>query len=810
MRLHTQISSLSNYVIILLRSCIVNICRSSRGIQFSEEMGETKGLFFVLLVSLHGTVHAQGVTSCRKPKLDEGYFNSEENVYNEGTTLYYGCNKGRKPVAEGWWGITVCKNSQWTPEPQCIDESDCVAPDNPNAKVRKPSEEGWYKNGRSVNFECDEFYETKRTNAKCENGIWEDLPVCEKRKDLCGEPPQVKNAVITQEYRDTFLDSSSVQYKCQDSYNLNITDPTICISGIWSGIPKCIQVQEPSSAEKTDTGEEAQRPTGRPEPSGSGPFVPGEEAQRPIGRPEPSGSGPFVPGKEAQRPTGRPEPSGSGPFLPVEKCGEKPVVDNGDYISDNNRMALTYKCKMHYELEGPEQVMCHSNGVWSETPVCKAQGVTSCRKPKLDEGYFNSEENVYSEGTTLYYGCNKGRKPVTEGWWGITECKNSQWTPEPRCIDESDCLAPDNPNAKVRRPSEEGWYKNGRSVYFECDEFYETKRTAAKCENGTWEDLPVCEKRKDLCGEPPQVKNAVITQEYRDTFLDSSSVQYKCQDSYNLNITEPTICISGIWSGIPKCIQVQEPSSAEKTHTGEEAQRPIGRPEPRGSGPFVPGKEAQRPTGRPEPSGSGPFLPVEKCGEKPVVDNGDYISDNNRMALTYKCKMHYELEGPEQVMCHSNGVWSETPVCKAQGVTSCRKPKLDEGYFNSEENVYNEGTTLYYGCNKGRKPVTEGWWGITECKNSQWTPEPRCIERKDLCVEPPQVNHAVITQDYQNKFLSGSKVVYKCQTSYTLNGPESIVCISGEWTPTPTCSKEAQRPTGRPEPSGSGPFLPDG
>uniref|UniRef100_A0AAY5KS19 Sushi domain-containing protein n=1 Tax=Esox lucius TaxID=8010 RepID=A0AAY5KS19_ESOLU len=250
-----------------------------------------------------------------------------------------------------------------------------------------------------------------------------------------------------------------------------------------------------------------------------------------------------------------------------------------------------------------------------------AQGVTSCRKPKLDEGYFNSEENVYNEGTTLYYGCNKGRKPVTEGWWGITECKNSQWTPEPRCIDESDCLAPDNPNAKVRRPSEEGWYKNGRSVYFECDEFYETKRTAAKCENGTWEDLPVCEKRKDLCGEPPQVQNAVITQEYSDMFLDSSSVQYKCQDSYNLNINEPTICISGIWSGIPKCSKAR--SSRSTT--------------------------SQR---------------FDKCGEKPVVDNGDYVSDDNRKFLTYECNLYYKLEGPEKVMCHSNGVWSKTPVCK--------------------------------------------------------------------------------------------------------------------------------------------------
>uniref|UniRef100_A0A6Q2X9T1 Sushi domain-containing protein n=1 Tax=Esox lucius TaxID=8010 RepID=A0A6Q2X9T1_ESOLU len=317
---------------------------------------------------------AQGVTSCRKPKLDEGYFNSEENVYNEGTTLYYGCNKGRKPVAEGWWGITVCKNSQWTPEPQCIDESDCVAPDNPNAKVRKPSEEGWYKNGRSVNFECDEFYETKRTNAKCENGIWEDLPVCEKRKDLCGEPPQVKNAVITQEYRDTFLDSSSVQYKCQDSYNLNITDPTICISGIWSGIPKC----KNKNIDLTKSGSEQR------------------SNEHCI-------------------------------CFSVDKCGEKPVVDNGDYISDDTRMALTYKCNLYYKLEGPEKVMCHSNGVWSETPVCKEPCTVSPTSFDLLDATTN--QYVMDGGSSVFLCKQKGYYGTR--YFSHFHCQNGKVTHKP-------------------------------------------------------------------------------------------------------------------------------------------------------------------------------------------------------------------------------------------------------------------------------------------------------------------------------------------------------------------------------------------
>lgn len=60
--------------------------------------------------------------------------------------------------------------------------------------------------------------------------------------------------------------------------------------------------------------------------------------------------------------------------------------------------------------------------------------------------------------------------------------------------DENDCIAPDNPNAKVKTPGVKGWYPNGKVVWFECDGTYEIKGPiTAKCENGTWTKLPLCE-----------------------------------------------------------------------------------------------------------------------------------------------------------------------------------------------------------------------------------------------------------------------------------------------------------------------------
>uniref|UniRef100_A0A6Q2X5K1 Sushi domain-containing protein n=1 Tax=Esox lucius TaxID=8010 RepID=A0A6Q2X5K1_ESOLU len=223
------------------------------------------------LLSIKVEAQASGRV-CQRPQLDNGFVVPEQEIYQDGVSLTYACDRGLKTPLDGWWGTVKCDNGVWSHNPQC-------------------------NNTKGDNdFDCAD----KSDEEYC---------------GMCGEPPRVFNAVITQEYQKKFLSGSEVVYKCQTSYTLNGPESIVCISGEWTPTPTC--------------------------------------------------------SKEAQRPTGRPEPSGSGPFLPVEKCGEKPVVDNGDYISDNNRMALTYKCKMHYELEGPEQVMCHSNGVWSETPVCK-------------------------------------------------------------------------------------------------------------------------------------------------------------------------------------------------------------------------------------------------------------------------------------------------------------------------------------------------------------------------------------------------------------------------------------------------------
>uniref|UniRef100_A0A6Q2XW17 Sushi domain-containing protein n=1 Tax=Esox lucius TaxID=8010 RepID=A0A6Q2XW17_ESOLU len=218
-------------------------------------------------------------------------------------------------------------------------------------------------------------------------------------------------------------------------------------------------------------------------------------------------------------------------------------------------------------------------------PTAQASGRV-CQRPQLDNGFVVPEQEMYQDGVSLTYACDRGLKTPLDGWWGTVKCDNGVWSHNPQC--------------------------------------------------------------NSMCGEPPRVFNAVITQEYQKKFLSGSEVVYKCQTSYTLNGPESIVCISGEWTPTPTCMTAER----DKGHgfTG----RAVGQIQTRHCIPCVRAHQI--------------MITRHKCGEKPVVDNGDYISDNNRMALTYKCKMHYELEGPEQVMCHSNGVWSETPVCKGEGM----------------------------------------------------------------------------------------------------------------------------------------------
>ncbi|XP_077955271.1 complement factor H-like isoform X2 [Gasterosteus aculeatus] len=208
-----------------------------------DKMGWRRYFGFVLLVWFQRLQHVRPSDQpCSAPELNGGYLVPEQSSYDHKTTLYYGCDNGRKPAVEGWWATSTCLDGIWSPKPQCIDETACIEPHIPNVKE---TTSGWYNNKYKKRIECLDGYDLKGNTATttCTNGTWSPVLVCEKNINSCEEPPQIPHAVIIHRgYQEIFPDSTELEYECEDGYSVEGADSKKslnCISGNWTSSPPC-------------------------------------------------------------------------------------------------------------------------------------------------------------------------------------------------------------------------------------------------------------------------------------------------------------------------------------------------------------------------------------------------------------------------------------------------------------------------------------------------------------------------------------------------------------------------------------------
>ncbi|KAK2822109.1 hypothetical protein Q5P01_022174 [Channa striata] len=333
----------------------------------------TTYLGFVFLIWFPGELHAQSAAQpCSPPKL-EGYFVPDQESYSHETSLSYACNDGRKPATEGWWARSTCENGVWSPKPQCIDENLCFPPNIPHA-IYKGTQSGWYDKG-TIRVKCDKGYELKNqaATAKCENGTWSFLPMCEKSLHTCGEPPKVPHAVIIyQEYQEVFPVDSEVQYQCEEGFTMEGGDAMksiICMSGTWTDVPTCTVTGHDGSAE-----------------AGTG------------------GADTTSADSETRTPSG------------ANHCGPPPIVAHSDFQREG--MFLKYQCNSFYKLHGSDTVTCNSDGTWSTPPICK--DAFCVFDPAHYDGFKQTGTEYMQEGKSKYVTC------VFQDYFGRVQCKNGK------------------------------------------------------------------------------------------------------------------------------------------------------------------------------------------------------------------------------------------------------------------------------------------------------------------------------------------------------------------------------------------------
>ncbi|KAM4552672.1 beta-2-glycoprotein 1-like [Odontesthes bonariensis] len=110
-------------------------------------------------------------------------------------------------------------------------------------------------------------------------------------------------------------------------------------------------------------------------------------------------------------------------FTTLDKCGRMPLVSHGVF-EQIGRYVLKYQCIDSYKQEGPDIVVCYSNGTWSEIPTCRAD---KCGEfPVVTDGVVEK-----SDGRALHYACQQYYKLV--GSAEVVCHSGGTWSEAPTC-----------------------------------------------------------------------------------------------------------------------------------------------------------------------------------------------------------------------------------------------------------------------------------------------------------------------------------------------------------------------------------------
>ncbi|CAF1280710.1 unnamed protein product [Adineta steineri] len=414
-------------------------------------------------------------------------------------------------------------------------------------------------------------------------------------------------------------------------------------------------------------------------------------------------------------------------------CPFLTLPDNGKIIySNENKFGsrATYECDPGFVLEGSKHRNCQGDMWWGPTdsvPYCTKE-VFCNRPPDIN----NAVNDIPSTITTFHASYSVTYTCLT-GYIGNgttrSECTFlGQWTFATLKCTPIDCGSP-------------GILRNGflsgerfdypNIIAFFCNDGFELigESTTRACqENGLWSGaMPLC--RKKTCGSPPTVSFGEIIQPDRTT---NETIQYICQDGYQLQGSAVLKCISYQWQPTP------------------------------------------------------PICKPIICEDPQKLFNGYIKSSSNNTSLQYSigskvkfhCPSNLTLSGSHISKCQINGSWSpKIPKCKEP--ISCSIPSLPSNarYLNlhSSNQQINDGHHLEYICGNSRRRHR------IHCRRGKILPKIlKCFNGCRVKNE-----HVIYSKTF---YRHREQVHFTCNNnSLPLLNNETIHCINGTLSKQPVC-----------------------
>ncbi|XP_073904829.1 coagulation factor XIII B chain isoform X2 [Castor canadensis] len=363
-----------------------------------------------------------------------------------------------------------------------------------------------------------------------------------------------------------------------------------------------------------------------------------------------------------------PQCTQNGYFHPVKRTYEE-----GDVIQ--------FFCHENYHLSGSDLIQCYNFGWYPESPVCEGRR-NRCPPPPLPlNSKIQTHSTTYRHGETVHIEC--ALNFVIQGSEQI-RCENGKWTEPPKCIEEKEKIACENPpfienGAAILHST---IYYSGDKVPYRCEKGYHLRGSnEIACNRGKWTLAPECVENIENCKPPPEVMNGEVVGGLQTSYTTGSSVEYRCIEYYLLRGPKLSHCEQGKWSSPPVCLEPCTVSvdhmdrnniEMKWTYEGKVLHGDLvdfvckqGYDLP----PSTPLSELSVQCNRSEVKYPQCVRKESKgrCASPPLIKNGVIISSTvgiyeNGSSIEYRCFDHHFLQGPREAYC-VEGVWTARPLC---------------------------------------------------------------------------------------------------------------------------------------------------
>ncbi|KAH0517158.1 Sushi, von Willebrand factor type A, EGF and pentraxin domain-containing protein 1 [Microtus ochrogaster] len=691
---------------------------------------------------------------CKAPEDPENGHSSGE-IYTVGAEVTFSCEEGYQLL--GVSKVTCLENGEWDQVRPSCEAISCGSP---------PAPENGGVVGSVFTFGSKVTYRLQGPALlECTaSGRW-DRPPPTCHLVSCGEPPVLKDAVIT---GTNFTFGNLVTYTCKEGFTLAGPDTIICLAnGKWnSSNPQCLAVScdEPPTVDHASP-ETAHRLFGDTAfyYCADG-YSLADNSQLIC-----NAQGKWVP------PEGQAVPRCIAHFCEKPPSVSYSILESVSKAKFAAGSVVSFKCLEGFVLNTSAKIECLRGGEWHPSPLSIQCIPVRCGEPPSIVNGYASGAN-YSFGAVVAYSCHKGF--YIKGEKKSTCEATGQWSrPMPTCHPVSCSEPPKVENGFLEHATGRTFESEAR---FQCNPGYKASGSPVfVCQaNRHWHSEAPLSCTPLNCGKPPPIQNGFMKGESFDL---GSKVQFFCNEGYELVGDNSWTCQkSGKWSKkpSPKCVPTKcpEPPLLEnqlvlKELTSEVGLMTISCKE----GHVLQGPSVLKCMPSGQWNGSFPVCKMVLCPSPPLIPFSLPASGALHFgsAVKYSCVDGFFLRGDPTILCQADGTWS-SPLPECVPVECPQPEELLNGIIHVQGLAY-LSTTLYT-CKPGFELVGNA---TTLCgENGQW------LGGKPVCkpVECPEPKEILNGQFSYISFQYGQTITYFCDRGFRLEGPKALTCLeTGDW-----------------------------